>query len=102
MARSTEYSELVLGMQETINCLRNEEVAAVFEMLKTRRSALAAEAVRVIAVGTLVEFDATRGRVIRGTVTKINQKTVNITPESESPFSRGWRVSAGALRVVAV
>lgn len=88
--------------QETINCLRSSEITAVFEMLKTRRSALAAEAVRSIAVGALVEFDATRGRVIRGHVTKINQKTVNVTPENGGQFDRGWRVSAGSLRLVAV
>lgn len=97
MARSTDFSDLVLGMEETINCLKGAEISAVFEMLKDRQNTLAAEINRRMVVGTEVEFDGRRNTVLRGIVEKVNRVKCKVRIESGGI----WTVPSSMLRVVA-
>lgn len=97
MARTTEYSELVLEMEETINCLRGDEINAVFEMLKDRRVALAAEINRRMVVGTEVEFDGRRNRIERGIVEKVNRVKCKVRVLESGAI---WTVPSSMLRVI--
>lgn len=98
MARTTEYSDLVLGLEETINCLKEAEISAVFAMLKDRRTALGAEINRRMVEGTDVEFDGRRGQVLRGTVVKVNRVKCKVHVKNGAV----WTVPASMLRMVAV
>ncbi len=98
MARSTDYSDLVLGMEETINCLKESEISAVFEMLKDRRTALGAEINRRMTAGMAVEFDGRRNTLMRGEVVKVNRVKCKVRVEGGAV----WTVPSSMLRVIAV
>ncbi len=96
MARSKDFSDLVLGMEETINCLTGAEISAVFDMLKDRQNALAAEINRRMTEGTEVEFDGRRNTILKGIVTKVNRVKCKVRVES----GMVWTVPSSMLRVV--
>lgn len=96
MARSTDFSDLVLGMEETINCLNGKEISAVFEMLKDRGNALASEINRRMTVGTEVEFDGRRNTILKGIVEKVNRVKCKVRVES----GMVWTVPSSMLRTV--
>ena len=101
--RRTDFSPNVMSLEETIQELNTDEITAVYDLLKDRRDVIARSMTRTLSIykalsiGTLVEFDASRGRVIRGHVTKINRKTINVMPEGAQRY---WRVAASLLRIV--
>ena len=75
--------------------MNNDELNQVIEAIKRQRTYLARTTARAMAIGDTVEFDA-RGRTVRGTVTKINRKTVIVN----EPGYGSWKVTASLLRVV--
>lgn len=97
MARSTDYSSLVLGMEGAIKCLRGDEINAVLEMLKDRRNALGAEINRTMVEGMMVEFDGRRNILQRGTVVKVNRVKCKVRVEGGTV----WTVPSCMLRVIA-
>lgn len=72
-----------------------EDLRAVHAALRIRWKELQNRQVRAFSVGDKVEWDSPRaGRVMSGTVKKINQKTILVhTPEGVA-----WKVSGGMLR----
>ena len=80
---------------EAIRNMNNDEINQVVEAIKLQRTYLARTTARAMAIGDTVEFEA-RGRVVRGTVTKINRKTVVVREQGYGQ----WRVTASLLRVV--
>jgi len=50
--------------------------------------------------GMRCQFVAKGGKVITGTVKRVNQRTVSVTPDGGDKFSRYWRVSPGLLEAV--
>ena len=80
---------------EAIRNSNNDELNQIVEAIKLQRTYLARTTARAMAIGDTVEFDA-RGRVVRGTVTKINRKTVVVREQGYGQ----WRVTASLLRVV--
>ena len=54
------------------------------------------EKARKVTVGDTVTFEG-RGRTLRGTVTKVNVKTVNVVPDDALSDSQYWRVSPHLL-----
>jgi FKBP-type peptidyl-prolyl cis-trans isomerase 2 len=82
---------------ELIYQMENDEVDQVVEAIKLKRTHLARQATGQLTVGDTVEFDA-RGRTVRGTVTKVNRKTVVVHERRPSDLvGTNWRVTASLL-----
>ena len=83
------------AIQAIRNCTTNDELNQIIEAVKLQRQYLSMQSIRVLRVGDTVEFTA-RGRVIRGTVTKVNRKNVKVR---EAGYGT-WNVPANMLAVV--
>jgi hypothetical protein len=77
---------------DAIRNMTNEELNEIVSEIKLRRTRLARLNTQRLAVGDPVEFTA-RGLTVRGTVEKINRKTVIV---KEQGYGR-WRVAASLL-----
>jgi len=75
-----------------INAMNSDELEQIVDAIKLRRNYLSRQTARALAVGDSVKFDA-RGRVVRGTVFKINPKTVIVM---EQGYGK-WKVPASML-----
>jgi len=75
------------------NCKSNDELNQIIDAVKLQRQFISVQAVRSFAVGDTVEFTA-RGRVIQGTVTKVNRKNIKVR---EAGYGT-WNVPAAMLR----
>jgi hypothetical protein len=95
-------SNLVTRAVELIYQMDNAQINEVVEALKLKRQYLARQATRAVILGDTVEFDA-RGRKVIGTVTKVNQKTLQVR---EAPrgnlLGTNWKVTASLVRKVEV
>jgi len=80
---------------DAIRNMNNDELNQIVDAIKLQRTYLARTTARAMAIGDTVEFEA-RGRVVRGTVTKINRKTVVVREQGYGQ----WKVTASLLRVV--
>ena len=83
--------------------LTNEELNSIGDAIRYRRSRLTQEKKRDLFVGVNVKFTNSRnGRVVTGTVSKINRKFVIVreTPPSGMLLSTNWRVPANMLEMV--
>ena len=67
----------------------------VVDRIKMKRSLKSAEKARSIQVGDKVQFKSKKGGVIKGVVTKVNRKTIDIR-EDDNSF-RNWRVTASLV-----
>jgi hypothetical protein len=94
-------SNLVTRAVELIYQMDNAQINEVVEALKLKRQYLARQATRAVVLGDTVEFDA-RGRKVIGTVTKVNQKTLQIREDRGSLVSTNWKVTASLVRKVEV
>ena len=83
------------AIQAIRNCTTNDDLNQIIEAVKLQRQYLSMQSIRVLRVGDTVEFTA-RGRVIRGTVTKVNRKNVKVR---EAGYGT-WNVPANMLAVV--
>lgn len=77
-----------------IRNMNNDELNQVIEAIKLQRTWLARTTASGLAVGDTVEFTGRGGRVVTGTVEKINKKTVIV-----SEGYTKWKVTASLLRV---
>jgi putative ribosome biogenesis GTPase RsgA len=95
-------NNLVTRATELIYQMNAEQISEVIEAIKLKRQYLARQATRSVIVGDTVEFDA-RGRKVIGTVTKVNQKTLQVR---EAPrgnlLGTNWKVTASLVRKVEV
>lgn len=71
----------------------NDELNQIIEAIKLQRTYLSRQTTRSLRVGDTVEFAGRGGRMVRGTVEKINRKTVIV---AEAGYGR-WRVTASLL-----
>lgn len=92
-------SNLVTRAVELIYQMDNAQLNEVVEALKLKRQYLAKQATRSVIVGDIVEFDA-RGRVVRGKVTKVNQKTLQVREDRGGLVATNWKVTASLVRKV--
>jgi hypothetical protein len=79
-----------------IHTMTSQEIDRVIEAIKRRRTMLAKSAARTIRRGDSVSFAGRGGETIRGTVLKVNPKTVIV---SSSLDATRWRVTASMLSV---
>ena len=70
----------------------------IFGIMQTRRQLRTMREMSKFHIGERVEFKDQLGRVVRGVVVRINQKTVSV--ETHQPCSQ-WRVSPQTLSKVA-
>jgi hypothetical protein len=75
-----------------INAMNSDELEQIVDAIKLRRTYLSRHAARTLGVGDSVKFEA-RGRVVRGTVFKVNPKTVIV---KEQGYGK-WKVPASML-----
>ena len=80
-----------------IRSMSNLEINQVVEAIKLQRTYNARSATRSLRVGDTVEFDARTRGVIRGTVVKINTKTVQVRCARTQGL---WKVTASMLAQV--
>ena len=76
-----------------INSMNDDELEQIVDAIKLRRTYLSRQTTRELATGDSVEFEA-RGRTVKGTVIKINRKTVIVY---EAGYGK-WKVPASMLR----
>lgn len=92
-------SNLVTRAVELIYQMDNAQINEVIEAIKLKRTYLAKQATRAVVVGDTVEFDG-RGRTIRGKVTKVNQKTLQVREDRGGLVATNWKVTASMVRKV--
>ena len=71
----------------------NETLNAIITQINRRRSALQEEATDSFVVGQDVEFTRKDGDIVRGSIQKINRKTIHVKTEFVT-----WKVSPSLLR----
>lgn len=81
---------------EEIRNMNAQQLNQIVEAVKLQRTWLARTTVRALAIGDTVEFTA-RGQTVRGTIEKINRKTVIV---KEQGYGR-WKVAASLIKVLA-
>ena len=79
----------------SVHSMTTSEINLLVDAIKLRRTALAKGAARSISVGDQVRFAGRGGSTVRGTVRKVNPKTVIVDTAS----SGRWRVTASMLSV---
>jgi hypothetical protein len=92
-------SNLVTRAVELIYQMDNAQINEVIDAIKLKRTYLAKQATRAVVVGDIVEFDG-RGRTIRGKVTKVNQKTLQVREDRGGLVATNWKVTASMVRKV--
>lgn len=78
-----------------IYAMDKQELNQVIEAIKLQRNYLTRRNTVQIRVGDTVEFDAKTRGVIRGTVNKVNVKTVQVTAAGVK-----WRVHSDLIKVL--
>lgn len=79
-----------------ISILDHEELKEVDSMIKVQWGQVDEEKVQAFRVEARVEFEAKKGETVTGTITKINRKTIEVTPDRG--FQK-WKVSPSLLRM---
>lgn len=85
--RVTKTVELIYQMD-------NDELNQVIEAVKLKRTHLAKQVARSVLIGDMVQFEGRRGQLIRGQVTKVNQKTIVVR---DSATQGQWKVTASLV-----
>ena len=83
-------NNLVTKASELIYQMDNGQLNDVIEAVKLKRQHLSRQATRNIMVGDIVSFEGRRGQQVSGKVTKVNQKTLQVT---DSKTQVRWKVS---------
>lgn len=81
---------------DAIHKMNNDELAQIIEAVKLQRTWISRTTARALNAGDTVEF-AARGRVIRGTVVKVNRKNVKV---KEDNAYTTWNVPASMLKMI--
>lgn len=93
-------NNLVTRAVELIYQMDNAQINEVVEALKLKRQYLARQATRAVILGDTVQFSA-RGRMVKGTVTKVNQKTLQVREQlAAGGFTTNWKVTASLVSKV--
>ena len=92
-------SNLVTQAVELIYKMDSADLSQVIEAVKLKRQHLARQATRSVILGDTVTFDA-RGRTVVGKITKVNQKTLQVSEERGGGLQSWWKVSASLVRKV--
>ena len=80
-----------------IHKMSRSELELAVEAIKLRRTQLAKTAARKFVRGDSVRFTGKRGATVRGTVEKVNPKTVVVDAGAQGK----WRVTASMLTLAA-
>jgi hypothetical protein len=76
----------------------NEQLNSILSAIKYRRSELTRQAKRSFTTGSRVKFTNSRtGKIVIGTVQKVNRKFVIVREPASSFYSTQWRVPASML-----
>ena len=88
--------------RQSIRRLSLEEFRILQEVVAEEYHAREAEHLAKLRVGDWVEFEARDGQTIRGTVHRINRRTVEVTTDGHGPDGghHHWRVSVTLVRRV--
>lgn len=86
--------QIVVALRDPAVPLSPDQIKACYQALNVRHGNVMAVQALAFRPGDEVEFDA-RGQMRRGTVTKVNQKTVSVQVGATP-----WRVGAAYLRRV--
>ena len=73
------------------------ELNRVVDAVKMRRTVIAKKNARGLSIGDSVSFKGKKGQTVRGTVTKVNSKTVDVDVGAH----RKWRITATMLTLLA-
>ena len=74
-----------------------EGLQRVIDAVKMRRTVIAKKNARGLSIGDSVSFKGKKGQTVRGTVTKVNSKTVDVDVGAH----RKWRITATMLTLLA-
>jgi hypothetical protein len=74
-----------------------EGLQRVIDAVKMRRTVIAKKNARGLSIGDSVSFKGKKGQTVRGTVTKVNSKTVDVDVGAH----RKWRITATLLTLLA-
>lgn len=87
---------------DAINALENyDELRNIYTAIRQKETRLSRSNIRSIVKGCDVEFTVRNGSVVRGVVTKVNRKTVEVVQAGATPFGRTtYKVPASMLTVV--
>ena len=87
---------------DAINALENgDELRPIYEAIRAKETRLSRDTIRSVVKGCDVEFKTRNGNIVRGTVTKVNRKTVEVVQAGATPFGRTtYKVPASMLTVV--
>jgi len=89
-----------MGKQDAIDYIwgitNRDDLTEIFNVARKRSRQLEEQEVSTFKVGDTVEFKDKYGIVQRGTVTKVNQRTVNVDTEKAG----AWRISPRFLTKV--
>lgn len=88
---------------DAINALENfDELRSIYDAVRLKETFLSRSNIREVVTGSTVEFTSRTGVRVRGTVKKVNRKTVEVVsrPDGNSLFSTTYRVPASMLTVV--
>ena len=80
-----------------IHKMSKSEIELAVEAIKLRRTQLAKSAARKFVRGDSVRFTGKRGATVKGTVEKVNPKTVVV----DAGVDGKWRVTASMLTLAA-
>lgn len=96
MARPKEFSDNVKKIRPLLRGMSTEELSAVHSLVNEEWTSLQNRAAHSFRKNDQVEFEDRTGNTVRGTVSRVNKKTVTI----DVPGTRGWRVAPSLLRSV--
>lgn len=87
---------------DAINALDNyDELRPIYQAIRAKETRLSRDNIRSVVKGCDVEFKSRNGNMIRGVVTKVNRKTVEVVQAGATPFGRTtYKVPASMLTVV--
>ena len=98
MAVSANYTQRADLVSAVLGLQRLEDLELVQGALRVRYGELQAASTKTFRLGSKVEFFSRRGFMVKGKVTKINKKTVQVLDEEKHQI---WKVSPGLLKVSA-
>ena len=88
-------SNQVTKAVELIYQMNNDELNQIVEAIKLKRTHLARTMTRSVNVGDTVSFKGRGGKMVQGTVKKVNRKTLIV-----SEGFTNWRVTASLVEKV--
>jgi len=92
----------VNAIVDSIRQIKNQnELNTVIEAVKLQMTYLSRRNIRNFVIGDTVKFTARGGAVVKGTVSKVNQKTVLVKVTNHGMFGNTtYKVPAGMLESV--